>query len=140
VTTAGWRYFDVAADVGIEAWGPTPAECFRQAALGMFDLMVPLAAVRPVEAREVSAFGEAVDLLLVNWLNELLYLHDVEGFALHDLETPRAHANRIHARLVGEPVDPARHPRGILVKAATLHGLQVLEGPAETRARVILDI
>lgn len=140
MTTAGWRQFEVAADVGLEAWGPTLAECFRQAALGMFELMVPLAAVRPAEAREVSAFGEAPDLLLVNWLNELLYLHDVEGFGVHDVETPRLHGDRVHARVFGEPVDPARHPRGILVKAATLHGLEVVEGRAAARARVVLDV
>src|SRR2546425_9279294 len=37
---AGWEQFDVDADVGVRAWGPTRAEAFAQAALGVFALIV----------------------------------------------------------------------------------------------------
>ncbi len=136
----GWRHFEVEADVGVEAWAPTLPACFRQCALGVFALMVPLAAVAPAEEREVSAQADGTEALLVAWINELLYLHDVEGFALHDVGAPRISGNRLHARVVGEPVDPARHPRGILVKAATFHQLAVDRDPGGVRARLVLDI
>jgi SHS2 domain-containing protein len=130
----------VAADVGVHAWGETLAGCFRQCALGMFDLIVPTRAVTPVEIREVAARGNGVEALLVNWLNECLYLHDLEGFVVHDLETPGVAGTGVHGILRGEPVDPARHPRGTVVKAATFHGLEVAETPGRVTARVILDI
>lgn len=136
----GYEYFDVAADVGVHAWGETLAGCFRQCALGMFDLIVPTRAVTPVEIREVAARGNGVEALLVNWLNECLYLHDLEGFVVHDLETPGVAGTGVHGILRGEPVDPARHPRGTVVKAATFHGLEVAETPGRVTARVILDI
>lgn len=136
----GYEYFDVAADVGVHAWAETLAGCFRQCALGVFDLIVPTQAVAPRETREVAARGGGVETLLVNWLNECLYVHDLEGFVIHDLEPPQVTGAFIHGILHGEPVDPARHPRGTLVKAATFHGLEVTESAGRVSARVILDI
>jgi SHS2 domain-containing protein len=138
--TEGWAYFEVEADVGVEAWGPTLERCLRQCALGVFNLMVPLEAVEPAEQREVAAQGATTEALVVNWVNELLYLHDVEEFAVRDVAVPRVEQGRLHAHLVGEPVDPARHPRGILVKAATFHQLAVEEQPDGVRVRLVLDI
>jgi SHS2 domain-containing protein len=136
----GWEYFEVAADVGVRAWGPSLEACFRQCALGMFNLMVPLEAVSATETREVGAQGETPETLLVNWLNELIYLQDVEGFAVRDLTLSPVEGERLHARLVGEPIEPARHPRGVLVKAATFHELALERAPGRVSARVILDI
>jgi SHS2 domain-containing protein len=136
----GWEYFEVEADVGVHAWGATLEACFRQCALAVFDLIVPLRAVAPAESREVMAQGETPETLLVAWINELVYLHDVEGFAVCDVEEPRLEGGRLHARLSGEPVDPARHPRGILVKAATFHQLSLDRAPGRVAARVVVDI
>lgn len=136
----GYEYFDVAADVGVHAWAETLAGCFRQCALGVFDLIVPTHAVAPRETREVAARGGGVEALLVNWLNECLYVHDLEGFVVHDLEPPQVTGALVHGILQGEPVDPARHPRGTLVKAATFHGLEVTESAGCVSARVVLDI
>jgi SHS2 domain-containing protein len=140
VTAEGYEYFDVAADVGVRAWGRDLGACLRQCALGVFNLIVPTDAVQGVERREVAARGTSVETLLVNWLNECLYVHDIEGFVVRDVTGPAVTGAGVHGILHGEPVDPARHPRGTVVKAATFHGLEVLEMPGEVRARVILDI
>ena len=136
----GFDYFEVAADVGVEAWGADVGACFRQCALAVFNLIVPLEAVAPAETRESAAQGETLETLLVNWINECLYIHDIEGFVLRDLDPPRIEAGRVYAILRGEPVDPGRHPRGILVKAATYHALALEHGPDEVSARLVLDI
>ena len=135
-----FAYFDVAADVGLEAWGRDLAGCFRQALRGVFNLIVPLQHVRPTEVRELQAQAEPAEVLLVAWLNEALYLHDVEGFVVHDLDRPRLSGLWAHARLLGEPVDALRHPRGTLVKAVTLHDLALRVTPERVTARLVLDI
>jgi SHS2 domain-containing protein len=140
MTADGYEYFDVEADVGIHAWGADLARCFRQCALGLFGLIVPVDAVAPLETREVAARGDSPEALLVNWLNECLYVHEVEGFAVHDVEGPRAAAIGLHGLLRGEPLDTARHPRGTVVKAATFHGLEVSAAAGRVTARVILDV
>lgn len=136
----GWEYFEVAADVGVHAWGADLPGCFRQCTLGVFNLIVPLEAVAPVESREAAAQGEGPEALLVNWINECLYLHDIEGFVIRDVDRPRLDRGRVHAMLRGEPVEPERHPRGILVKAATYHGLELNQEPRRVSVRLVLDI
>jgi SHS2 domain-containing protein len=140
MTGEGYEYFDVAADVGVHAWGEDLGGCLRQCALGVFNLIVPAAAVRAVESREVAARGPSVEALLVNWLNECLYVHDIEGFVVQDVTSPAVTAASAHGFLRGEPMDPARHPRGTVVKAATFQGLEVVQTPGQVSVRVILNI
>jgi protein archease len=140
MTEQGWEHFEVEADVGVHAWGPTLEACFRQCALGVFALIVPIEAVAPVETREVGAQAETVEALLVSWINELLYLHEVEGFAVHDVAEPSIEGSRAHATLTGEPLDLARHPLGIQVKAATFHQLALDRRVGRVDARLVLDI
>jgi SHS2 domain-containing protein len=140
VKAEGYEYVDVPAAVGVHAWGETLATCLRQCALAVFDLIVPTRAVSAVETREVAARGGTVDALLLNWLNECLYLHDVEGFVVHDLEMPEVTPAGVHGVLHGEPGDPARHPRGRVVKGVIPRGVEVTERPGRVSARIALDI
>lgn len=137
---AGYDFFDVAADVGVTAWGPSLPEAFAQAGLGVFALIVEPASVQARESREVRAQAETVEALLVNWLNECLYVHDIEGFVAHRIEFPVFGEQRVHALLWGEPLDPARHRVGTVVKAATFHQLQIAQSADGWEIRVILDI
>lgn len=137
---AGYQFFDVAADVGVNAWGPTLPEAFAQAGLGLFALMVDPASAEPREAREVRAQADTREALLVNWLNECLYVHDIEGFVINRIEFPLFEETRVHALLWGEEVDPGRHRVGTLVKAATFHDLSLRETDGRWEIRIILDI
>ena len=137
----GWDYFEVAADVGVRAWGPDAARAFGQALLGVFNLVVPVEAVLPREEREVSTRGEGVEALLVNWVNEGLYLHDIEGFVVARVADVTLEEGRlVHGRLLGEPFDASRHPRGTVIKGATFHGLAVTETPDRVEIRLVLDV
>lgn len=137
---AGYDYFDVAADVGVKAWGPTLPEVFAQAGLGVFALMVEPGSVEARESREVSSQGESPAALLVNWLNECLYVHDIEGFVVNRIEFPLFEAQRIHSLLWGEGLDPERHRVGTVVKAATFHEIRIGQADGEWEIRVILDV
>lgn len=138
--TAGYEYFDVAADVGVKAWGSTLPEAFAQTGLGVFALMVDPQSAEPREPREVRAQADTREALLVNWLNECLYLHDIEGFVVSRIEFPVFEDNRVHSLLWGEELDPERHRVGTLVKAATFHELQIGQTAGTWEIRVILDI
>jgi len=136
----GFDYFEVAADVGIRGWGPTLEAAFRQAGLAMFAVMVEPASVSERESREVRAQGDTRDALLVNWLNDCLYLHDVEGFVARRIDLPIFEERRLHSLLWGEEVNPARHRLGTIVKAATYHQLTIRQVNGGWEIRVILDI
>ncbi|MBI4608008.1 MAG: archease [Candidatus Rokubacteria bacterium] len=136
----GFDYFDVAADIGLRGWGPTLEAAFRQTGLGLFALMVSPEGVEEADAREVRAQGETRESLLVNWLNDCLYLHDVEGFVARRIDFTVFEERRLHSLLRGEEVDPSRHRLGTLVKAATYHQLTMSQRDQRWEIRVILDI
>lgn len=140
MTTAGYDYFDVEADVGIRAWGTTPGEAFVQAARGVFALIVALAEVDERDTREIRAQGDSGESLLVNWIGECLYVHEVEGFVVHRIELGTFGETLIHAVLHGEVLDPGRHRLGTVVKGATYHGLRITARDGVHEVRLIVDV
>jgi SHS2 domain-containing protein len=140
VTAEGFDYFEVAADVGLMGRGPTLEAAFRQTGLGLFALMIAREDVQERESREVRAQGDTPEALLVNWLNDCLYLHDVEGFVARRIDFPVFEERRLHSTLWGEEVDPARHRLGTVVKAATYHQLTIRSAEEGWEVRVILDV
>jgi SHS2 domain-containing protein len=139
-STPGWEHFEVEADVGVRAWGASRAEAFARAAEGVFALVVAPAAVATTETREARAQGASLEALLVNWLNECLYVHEIEGFAVARVEVDTDHDDLVHGVLHGEPLDPARHPLGTIVKAVTHHEVEVRESPGRVDVRVVVDV
>jgi protein archease len=138
--SAGWEPFEVEADVGIRAWGPTAGDAFAQAALGVLALAVDPEQVAEREQRAVRAQADSVEELLVGWLNECLYVHEIEGFAVHRVEVLAVDDRLVHGVLHGEPLDPARHRTGTVVKAATSHQVAVRRAAEATEVRVIVDV
>jgi len=136
----GWEHFETEADVGVEAWGPTRAEAFAQAALGVFALIVKPEEVDERERREVRAQADSPERLLASWINECLYVHEIEGFVVRRVEVDTCTTTLVHGLLHGEELDPGRHRLGTIVKAATLHRLVVAEQEGLHRARVVVDV
>jgi protein archease len=140
MTLGGWEQFEVEADVGIRGWGPSRGTAVAQLTLGVFSLIAAPATVEVRERREVRAQAEGPEALLVTWINECLYVHEIEGFVVHDVEMTVCTDTLAHGYLHGEPLDQARHRIGGVVKGATYHqtALTVQEGVHE--ARLIFDV
>jgi tRNA nucleotidyltransferase (CCA-adding enzyme) len=140
VADAGWEHFEVEADVGVRAWGPTQADAFAQVALGTLALIVPPEDVTERDHREVRAQGDSRETLLVNWVNECLYVHEIEGFVVHRVEVDSSDEGLVHGVLHGEELDRARHRLGTVVKAATSHGVAVEAREQGWQARLVVDV
>ena len=122
----------------IEASGSSRAEAFARAAEAMLALVVTPATVTVVETREARAQGSSPEALLVNWLTECLYVHEIEGFAVARVEVDTDRDGLVHGLLHGEALDPARHPPGSPIKSVSRDGAEVREhgGRVEVRALV----
>lgn len=146
--TPAYEYFETDADIGVIGRGLTAAEAFVQTALGVFALIVEPARVEEREQREVRAHGDSLEGLLVAWINECLYVHDVEGFVARRIEievfddTARAGGERLrlHSFLHGEEVDPSRHRLGTVVKAATMREVSTRASEGGFETRLVLDV
>jgi SHS2 domain-containing protein len=132
--------FDHTADVGIRARADSIDELLAEAAKGLFTLIVPdLASVRLVAEVSISIAGEQPDLLLFDWLCELLYLYETRHLLLADFHVG-VNQQGLAATARGEPADLARHQLEHEVKAITYHGLLVQCDQGKWLAEVIVDI
>jgi SHS2 domain-containing protein len=135
-----FRILEHTADIGFEAFGASREEVFANAACALFHIIVELETVRPHDAVEIRVAGDDPPSLLINWLSELLYLQDAEGWLFRDFEIHSLADTSLAAVARGEKLDPARHQLKLLVKAITYHQLSMEQTPAGWRARVYVDI
>jgi SHS2 domain-containing protein len=111
------------ADVGIVATGATLGEALAWAAKGMFSIIAGLDSVSRQELLEVAVKATDPEALVVDWLNELLYRYEAEGFLPREFDvTVDDTGTGLHAQCWGEPIDLERHEILTLVKAATYPG------------------
>lgn len=128
------------ADAGIMAYGADAREAYSNAAYGMFCLMADLEQVREKTIRHVEVEAGDREGLVVAWLNELLYLFDVERVVFRRFDIMELTGTRLEADAYGEEADASRHRFKSGVKAATYHMLQVSEGGGRCSIRVIFDV
>jgi len=69
-----WEHFEHQADIGVRGCGRTVGEAFEQAALALTAVVTPPAAVAPRERGEMACAAPDLELLLVDWLNALVWL------------------------------------------------------------------
>lgn len=134
-----FEVIDHTADVGIIAYGSDLKEAFANSAYGMFSLIADLDVVKEKVSRKVDIQSIDHEALLVDWLNELLYLFDVEHIIFKRFEITLLSQDRLQAKVYGEKVDTSRHQLETAVKAATYHMLKI-EKNKEVRVQFILDI
>jgi len=135
-----FRIIEHTADVGIEAYGKTLEEAFENAAKGMFSLMIGGGKIESKVMREVEIpFDMDVEQLLVDWLSELLYIHDVEHlvFGEFDVEIGK---EKLKGKAYGEEYDIKKHGYGMEIKAVTYHMLEVKKDEKGYVVRCLFDI
>lgn len=136
---AHFEIIDHTADIGIIAYGKDEKEVFATAAYAMFSLVAELDGVDNALCREIEVTADDKEALLVAWLNELLYLFDVEHIIFSGFEVINLEEHRLRANAYGEKFDPLRHVLKAQVKAATYHMLKVEKGDG-FRAQIIFDV
>lgn len=139
LTEAGWEHFPHGADIGVRGWGASPAEAFEQAALAL-TRVVTAAEVRPALQVTLSCEAPGLDLLLVAWLNAVIYEMAVRHMLFGRFEVA-IDGTRLTGTILGEPVDVARHAPAVEPKGATLTALRVAqETDGRWSAACIVDV
>lgn len=128
------------ADIGIRVAAPTLPELFAAASEALVAIVLDPSRIQQKQEYPVEATGEDNESLLVNWLNEIVYLLDGPRVAPARFVVDELTDTRVRGRAFGEPRDNTRHPHRIVVKAATYHQLRLDHSAGEWRADVYLDI
>lgn len=136
----GWRHFEHRADIGVEGIGRSPDEAFAQAALALTAIVCDPGEVRPLRALDIRCAEPDLELLLVDWLNAVIYRMAAERMLFSQFDVSIADG-RLEARVRGEAVDRQRHRPAVEVKGATYTALSVTRDAAGLwSARCVVDV
>lgn len=141
-----YRYLDdiATADVAFEAVGTDLESVFISSAEAAMNVMVEdLGAIERKEEVSFRVEDAELDLLLLNFINELVFYKDAKRLLLR-VESVKIRQEgtlyTLEAQAWGEVLDPAKHPLSADVKAATLHRLSLKETSEGWKATMVLDI
>lgn len=141
------------ADIGVTVYGKTLEELFENSAYGMFSQMTDIEKVNPEDKVEVQVEGYDKESLLVNWLNELLYLPTTKRMlfsqfkiknlnVVEDLGLPSKNKEQMSltAEIRGEKINPKKHSLHLEIKAATYHNLKITKTKKGYQTTIIFDV
>ena len=135
-----WEHFSHIADMGVRGYGDTLEEAFEQAAVAMTAIICDLSTVRTRQKVEIQCQAPDRELLLVDWLNALIYEMATRRMLYRDFEV-HISGSHLQATAWGESVDRARHRPAVEAKGATyteLHITQQADGA--WIAQCVIDI
>ena len=124
------------ADLAIRAYGRDMRELFANAAQGMFALMVEPSLEESACQREISLEAPDYESLLVDWLNELIYLHEVEEETYSQFAIKTLSPTELKAQVTGGPTKIKTRA----IKAATFHELEVVKTDKGYEATIVFDV
>ncbi len=135
---APFEILEHTADVGLRARGRTMAEAFEHAADGMGAILGLAPSDAPPAEVRVSLRADDRAALLVEWLEELLFLAEARGVCVTRTEVREIDDTALEASAWVVPrADPGAP---VAVKAATYHRLAVEPGPGGWIATVFFDV
>ena len=135
-----FEILDHTADIGIIVYGEDLKTLFENAAKGFFHLITDLRRVSRRIERKIIIEGESLDRLMVDWLSDLLYLHDVENLLFKEFKVESIGNDGLKAIAKGELFREGVHVIKTEVKAVTYHRIEVRQEKGRWRAQVIFDL
>ncbi len=136
----GFEVIDISGDVGYRVWGETIEGLFVSAAKGFYTFITSVDEVNEIERLDIEVSGEPLEVLLIRWLNELIFVFETKGFVAKEIEILHMTDKIVKAKLSGEEFDPDKHERGLSIKAATYHNLNIENKKGIWDAVVIFDV
>ena len=130
------------ADCAIDLEGRDLGDLFETAAAALARVMVDPDTVAVTAERAIALEAPALDLLMFDWLSELIFLKDRDRlvFTRTSAAVSGAGPYALTARATGGLIEPPRTMLGADPKAVTLYQLAVERAADGYRARVVIDI
>ena len=122
-----WEHFEHSADIGIRGIGHSQDAAFEQAGLAMTAAVTDPETVEPREAVEIACSAPDDEILLVDWLNAIIYEMTTRSMLFSRFEVCIEN-HSLQGTAWGEHVDIARHRPGVEIKGATLTSLRLGRG------------
>lgn len=121
-----YEFLDHTADVGIKCTGSTLEEAFQEGGKALFDVMVDITKVEPIEVITFEVNADSIESLFIEFLNYLLAMKDINEAVYCEFEVEikkEKETYYLNAIARGERLDYDKHEIRTEVKSATYHGL-----------------
>jgi protein archease len=134
-----WEHFSHGSDIGVRGFGASVEEAFEQAAVALTAVVADVSRIRQLESIEVRCTAPDVELLLVSWLNAVIYEMAVRKMLFSGFQVATSGCS-LTGNLLGEKVDPERHQLAVEAKGATYTGLRVAQQDGQWLAECVVDV
>lgn len=135
-----WEVFPHEADVGVRGTGDTLAEAFAGAATALTAVICDPQKVGAGAAVRIECAAPDDELLLVDWLNALVYAMATRHLLFSRFDVSIAD-HRLGATAWGEPLDVARHQPAAEIKGASFCELAVRrQADGRWLAQCVVDV
>ena len=135
-----FEILDHTADIGLIVYGDDLKALFENAGEAFFHLITGLRKVKRRIERRINIRGESLERLMVDWLSELLYFHDVDNLLFKGFKVESVGEDGLKAVVKGEPFQEGVHVIKTEVKAVTYHQIEVRQEKERWRAQIIFDL
>jgi len=136
-----YEFLDHTADVKFVVDAASLEDAFSDAALATFEIITDIEKVEGKVEKKIHVESERKRTLLYDFLNELVYLVDTEGWLLHNVEkmsiTRDGDRFILDAALVGDSGD---YEILTQIKSVTYSDMEIKEGDNNTILTVVHDI
>ena len=134
-----FEYFDVTADIGFYAYGNNLNEAFENAGLAMFNIISNTENITPNKSITFEISSEDNVSLLYDYLEELLFYHEIEFMLFSDFDVEINDDYSLKATIKGEEINWDKHERNCEIKAITFHQMEVKLGDS-VQLKAIVDL
>lgn len=133
--------FDHTADVGYRVTGNSQEDIFRNAAFGLFQVILR----EPPEHSDVRAYSvtlasSSMEFLLHDWLTELLFLHARDHVYFIDCTFTELHERSLGASASFIVMTDEMNAQATEVKAVTYHEFFIRAMEEGYEAQIVLDM
>ena len=134
-----WEHFEHQADIGIRAAAESLSNAFEEAALALTAIITEPQKVDAVESVKIECSGENEELLLVNWLNSVIYEMDVRKMLFSEFKV-KIENLRLSAVIWGEKINRNKHFPAVEPKAVTYNQLSVKNEKGRWIVQCVIDV
>ncbi len=135
-----WEHFAHGADIGVRGIGGSKAEAFAQAAVALTGVVTDPQTVRAEVGVSIACDAPEDDLLLVDWLNALIYEMATRRLLFSSFDVT-IRGGQLQATARGERVDRERHQPAVEIKGATYTAVRVAQtDDGQWLAQCVVDV
>lgn len=126
------------ADIAFEAYGKTFDEAIENAGTALTEVMADPKKLASTEKKKIAVYGKTEQDLLYNFLEELVYIKDVDGILFKKFNS-KISQGKLEVFCKGGKIKGAQGLRND-VKAITMHMFGIKNEKGKIIATVVVDI